>query len=128
MSTDKDKRVAITAEALYLLNLLLLPGIAFILLLLLNRKHHSNASPLALCHLRQTVAASIWAGVLLVPFTILTITVGGYESIGAWTVAILYFIICHSSLILLGVFGLSRAMAGRTWRYPLIGPACGNTQ
>ena len=113
------------AETLYLCNLLLLPGIAFIWLLLLNIRRASVASPLALCHLRQTLAASIWAGVLLIPITGLSIMMGGYQSITGWTVAILYFTVCHASLVLLGVVGLSKAMAGLSWRYPLIGPLCG---
>ena len=125
MSPEHDKRLAVTAEALYLINLLLLPGIAFIWLVLLYRKHRDEASPLALCHLRQTLVASIWAGVLLVPFTLLTIAVGGYDSIGAWTVALIYFISCHNSLILLGVVGLSKAMSGQLWRYAIIGTVCG---
>jgi uncharacterized membrane protein len=124
VSPDKDRKLAVTAEALFLCNLLLLPGIAFIWLLLLGHKHRDTASPLALCHLRQTVAASIWAGVLLLPITVLTIAVGGYDSIGAWTVALIYFTTCHASLVLVGVFGLSKAMAGQPWRYPLIGPVC----
>lgn len=112
------------AESLYLANLLLLPGIAFVLLLWLYRRQRSGATSLALCHLRQTVTASIWAGVLLLPITILTITVGGYESIAAWTAAILYFTVCHTSLVLMGIIGLARAMAGRPWRFPLFGPTC----
>ncbi|MCW8919086.1 MAG: hypothetical protein OQL08_09775 [Gammaproteobacteria bacterium] len=122
---NNDKRLAVMAEMLYLCNLLLLPGIAFIWLLLLNIRRSSVASPLALCHLRQTLAASIWAGVLLIPITALSILMGGYQSVTGWTVAILYFTVCHASLVLLGVVGLAKAMAGLSWRYPLIGPVCG---
>lgn len=125
LSADDDRRLAILAEGLYLSNLLLLPGIAFLWLLLLNLKLGGKAPPLALCHLRQTLAASIWAGVLLLPVTVLTIATGGYDNITGWTVAIIYFTVCHASLVLLGVMGLARAMAGQTWRYPLIGPVCG---
>ena len=126
MNSAPDKRVAVLAEALYLSNLLLLPGLAFVGQIFLYLKHHNAASPLARCHLRQTLVASIWAGVLLGPVTVLTLAVGGYDSIGAWTAALIYFITCHTSLILLGVVGLSRAMSGQLWRYPIIGPACGN--
>jgi SNF family Na+-dependent transporter len=122
----QDKKLAVMAEVLYLCNLLLLPGIAFLWLLLLNVRYSSGASPLALCHLRQTLAASIWAGVLLIPITGLTVMMGGYQSVTGWTVAILYFIVCHASLVLLGVVGLAKAMAGLSWRYPLIGPVCGS--
>ena len=124
MPPENNTSLAVTAETLYLLNLLLLPGIAFVWLLLLLRKYRGKASPLAICHLRQTLTASIWAGVLLLPVTVLTIAVGGYQSIGAWTIAIIYFTVCHASLVLLGVVGLAKAMAGQLWRYPLIGPIC----
>ncbi len=125
MSTGNDRPLAIIAESLYLANLLVAPGIAFICLLWLYLKSRQRASPLALCHLRQTLVASIWAGVLLLPITVLTIAVGGYQSIGAWTVTLLYFTVCHASLVLLGMVGLSRAIAAQSWRYPLIGPVCG---
>ena len=122
MSYDTDKGLAISAEAIYLCNLLLLPGFAFIWLAFLYHKHRHSAPPLARCHLHQTFIASIWSGVLLLPVTMLTFVVGGYDSLAAWTVAIIYFTVCHASLVLLGVVGLSKAMAGQPWRYPLIGP------
>ena len=128
MHAKDDKQLAVMAESLYLCNLLLLPGIAFVWLLLLNVRRSSAASPLALCHLRQTLVASIWAGVLLLPITVLTIAIGGYQSIGAWTTALLYFTVCHASLVLLGIVGLAKAMAGQAWRYPLIGPVCEGEQ
>ncbi len=125
MTADKGRQLAVLAESLYLINLLVLPGIAFLWLLWLYSRQHATASPLALCHLRQAIAASIWAGVLLGPITVLTVVVGGYDNIAAWTAAILYFTVCHSSLVLLGILGLSKAIAGQAWRYPLLGPSCG---
>lgn len=123
---NNDKGLAVRAEVLYLCNLLLLPGIAFIWLWLLYRQHRTTAGPLARCHLRQTLVASIWAGVLLLPLTLLTVAIGGFDSIGAWTLAIIYFTTCHASLVLLGVVGLTKAMAAQLWRYPLLGPDCGD--
>ena len=32
------------------------------------------------------------------------------------------FVTCHAALVLLGALGLSKAMAGQSYRYPLIGP------
>ena len=37
-------------------------------------------------------------------------------------VLIIYFTVCHSTLVLFGVVGLAKAMAGQCWRFPLIGP------
>jgi hypothetical protein len=49
------------------------------------------------------------------------VLLGGYRSPHTWMVLIIYFTTCHATLVLLGVLGLSRAMAGQPFRYPLIG-------
>ena len=120
--------LAIAAESLYLANLLLIPGIAFLILLVLYFKHHGETPPLALCHLEQTFSASLWAGVLLVIVNLFIILLGGYDGPYTWLLVILYFTVCHSTLILLGMLGLAKALAGRCFRYPLIGhrlpPGC----
>jgi len=116
--------VAIVAEALYLLNLLLLPVAAFVLLLWLYRKHLSNAPPLARCHLRQTLSASLWAGALLVLVNSAIFALGGYRAPFTWVIVVLYFTTAHASLVLLGTLGLAKAMAGRPYVYPLIGRPC----
>ncbi|PKM42416.1 MAG: hypothetical protein CVV05_18530 [Gammaproteobacteria bacterium HGW-Gammaproteobacteria-1] len=116
--------IAVAAEALYLANLLLLPGFSFALLLWLFFRHRRNGAPLARCHLRQTVAASLWAGVILVIVNVLILATGGYQSANVWMYVIIYFTVGHSSLILLGMVGLAKAMAGRAWRYPIIGMQC----
>lgn len=116
--------LAVAAEVLYLVNLLLLPGVAFLGLLLLWRQAYRDAPPLARCHLRQTLAGSLWAGGLLIGANLAIVLLGGYDQPATWVVAILYFTIFHSSLVLLGVLGLARAMAGQPYRYPLIGRPC----
>lgn len=121
---EPGQGVAVMAEALYLANLLLLPGFAFAILLWLFFRHYRNGPPLARCHLRQTVAASLWAGVILVVVNVLILATGGYQSANVWMYVIIYFTVGHSSLILLGMIGLAKAMAGRAWRYPLIGVRC----
>jgi uncharacterized Tic20 family protein len=113
--------LAVTAEVLYLANLLLLPGIAFVALLLLYVRNIHSAAPLSACHLRQTLSASLWAGALLVVANIAIVLLGGYRSPHTWMVVIIYFTTCHSTLVLLGVLGLAKAMAGQCYRYPLVG-------
>lgn len=108
---------------LYLANLLLLPGLAFVALLWLARKHQ-NAPLLARCHLKQTIAGSIWAGVLLVLANAAIIFFGGYHQPSTWVIAIIYFTMFHSSFVLLGVLGLAKAMAGKGYVYPLVGRNC----
>lgn len=116
------REIAVAAEALYLANLMIVPGIAFIALLVLWFREHRRAPELACVHLRQTVAASLWAGVLLVVANGAIIFTGGYGSPYTWVIVILYFTTCHSTLIFCGAIGLAKALAGKPFRYPLIGP------
>jgi len=115
-----DKRDAVLAEVLYLVNLLLLPGIAFLALLWLYWSRRA-APDWVREHIRQTVVASVAAGVLLIGGTLLIIGIGGQETGTTWAVVVVYFVVCHASLVLLGALGLSRAMAGQAYRYPVLG-------
>ncbi|MDD5297267.1 MAG: hypothetical protein PHU46_10160 [Rhodocyclaceae bacterium] len=121
---ETGRAIAIAAEALYLANLLLLPGLAFLALLWLWFRTKDGASPLARCHLMQTVRVSVWGGVLLVLANLAILVLGGWGQAWTWVAVILYFTTIHSTLVLLGMFGLAKAMAGRKWVYPVIGPLC----
>lgn len=121
---ESGQTLAVTAEVLYLANLLLLPGLAFLALLGLWARHRRDAASLARCHLRQTITASLWAGMLLVIANAAIILLGGYHQASTWVIVILYFTIFHSTLVLLGVLGLAKAMAGQPYVFPLIGRHC----
>ncbi|HMW76603.1 MAG TPA: hypothetical protein PKA22_02320 [Rhodocyclaceae bacterium] len=114
--------LAVVAESLYLTNLLLAPGIAFGVLLWLWFKHKDTAPLLARRHLKQTTFVSLYGGILIVSFSVLFIALGGLHWEWTWVLVILYFTCIHSTLVLFGMFGLSKALAGQPWRYPLIGP------
>jgi uncharacterized Tic20 family protein len=116
--------LAVAAESLYLANLLIAPGLAFAVLLGLYLRRRRAAPPLAICHLRQTLSASLWAAVLLIVANAVIIALGGYTAPYTWVVVVLYFVCCHAALVLFGALGLARAMAGKTYRYPLIGRPC----
>lgn len=111
---------AVTAESLYLVNLLLAPGLGFLLLVWMWWRSRDQAPPLAASHLSQTISGSIWAGILLVVANALILLLGGYRGPHVWVVVITYFTFCHSMLVMFGAYGLSKAMAGQCWRYPLI--------
>ncbi len=117
---------AVTAEILFLVNLLALPVVGFVLLAVLYYRHHKTAPPLAAAHLTQTFVTSVWGGILIV-FVIAvfgSMLLLGDISMGyIWMAVIVYFTMVHSTLVVFGALGLARAMAGQTWRYPLIGPA-----
>ena len=117
-----DRSLAIAAEGLYLGNLLVAPGVCFAVLLWLWFRRGRGASPLARNHLRQTIAGSLWAGVLLVGLSGVIFFIGGFASMWSWLAVILYFTFFHSALALCGMIGLAHAMAGRPFVYPLIGP------
>lgn len=113
--------LAVAAESLYLANLLLLPGLAFLVLLRLYLNRRNDAPPLAIGHLRQTLSASVWAGALLIIANLLIIALGGYDSGWTWVIVVLYFTTAHTTLVVFGILGLARALAGQPYRYPLVG-------
>ncbi len=119
-TTPPGQGLAVAAESLYLINLLLLPGLGFLLLLWLFFHHRDSAPPLARVHLRQTMSASLWAGVLLIFANLLIVVLGGYQTAWTWIIVILYFTTVHATLVLLGIFGLARALAGQPCHYPLV--------
>lgn len=122
MTRDSDDApVAVQAEVLYLLNLLLLPGLAFFGLLWLAYRHRGSGNALVRCHLKQTIVASLWAGFLLTGVALAILAMGGLFVPASWIVMILYVLCCHAALVLLGVVGLSRAISRETYIYPLIG-------
>lgn len=114
--------LAIAAEALFLINLMALPFLGFAILAWLWLRKRNTAPALARCHLDQTFFVSLWGGVLIVFACAAILLFGGLEWKWTWVAVILYFTCIHSSLIVCGCLGLARAMAGRLYRFPLIGP------
>ena len=118
---ETEAPLAVWAEALYLTNLLLLPGLAFLALLFLWLRHRKRATVVERMHLYQTLMVSLWGGVAIVTVIAVLLALGGLDSPWTWLWVLLYFTFVHSTLILLGIVGLVKAMAGQPWRYPLIG-------
>ncbi|MFZ5581794.1 MAG: hypothetical protein ACOZCK_03960 [Pseudomonadota bacterium] len=114
--------LAIAAEALFLVNLLALPGLAFAALAWLWWRHGGTAPLLARQHLQQTFWVSAWGGLLIVTLSAGFIALGGLNWEWTWVAVILYFTCVHSALVVGGIVGLANAMAGQPWRFPLIGP------
>lgn len=119
-----DSRRAIIAEGLFLCNLLVLPGVAFLILVVMYLRYASQCNALCRCHLKQTLVASLWAGFLIIVVNAYILLVGGYDQPGTWVLLIIYFTTIHATLVLLGVVGLSKALAGKHYHYPLIGAQC----
>ena len=119
------QNLAVAAESLYLANLLLAPGLAFAAIAWLWATRRADASPLARCHLDQAFFVSLWGGVLLAVCSAAFVLLGGLHWKWTWVLVILYFTCVHSALVLFGILGLARAMAGQPYVYPLIGPRRG---
>jgi hypothetical protein len=119
---DTGQSLAVLAASLYLVNLLLAPGLAFCALLWLWLRHKDSAPPLARQHLHQATVVSMVGGVLIVCLSAAWVAFGGLDSAWTWVVVLTYFVCVHGALVLLGMFALSKAMAAQPWRYPLIGP------
>ncbi len=120
-AADSDRRLAVLAESLYLVNLMLAPGLAFLALAWLWLRHRHTAGPLARNHLSQTLGVSLLGGGILVVVIGLLLAFGNPASGEIWMWVVLYFTFVHSTLILLGVLGLVKAMNGEHFVYPLIG-------
>ena len=114
--------LAIAAQAFYITNMVLAPGLgAGLLAFLYLHCVRKKAPAIALNHLRQAVVATLWAGVFLAVFLGLIYLTGGYPSPWFWPLMGIYFAFFHLPLSWLGVKGLSSALAGEDYRYPLVG-------
>ena len=121
---EESQALAVAAESLYLVNLMIVPGVGFLGIAWLWFTKRKQAGALARCHLDQVFFASLWAGLLLIVANAAIILLGGYDSPNTWGIAILYFTTCHTTLIFFGAIGLARALAGKPYRFPLIGRPC----
>ena len=116
-----NKSLAIAAEVLYLLNLLLFPGLAFVVLALLYLSTRAAIQPLALNHLSQTVGVSVLGGSLLVVVLGLVFLFGNFDSPYIWVGIVFYFTFVHSALIFMGIFGLIKALNEEHFVFPILG-------
>ena len=119
-SEAKDTSIAMMAETLFLANLLLIPIIPFLFLVYLFNKYRNQKDSIAYNHLAQTLAASIFAGIFIV-----LIDAGFYffsttSAAITWTIIITYLTCVHSVFVMLGIYGLSKAMSGQIVKFPLI--------
>jgi len=114
--------LAVLAETLFLINLLLLPGLAFLILAGLWLHFRHTAPPLARQHLKQATLVSLWGGLLIISIAAGILYAGGLHWEWTWVALILYFTCIHSTLVLFGMYALIKAMNGQIWRFPLIGP------
>lgn len=112
---SNDNHAAEKAAIAGLLNLTLLPGIAFIWLLI-QRKHlivAEQRSLIAVHHNFYALKLNLTAAFFLIVVTTLMILLGGFQSAWTWVYVISYFTLVHSVFILLAVWAYTRANAGK---------------
>jgi uncharacterized Tic20 family protein len=121
----EGQSLAVLAESLYVANLLILPFVAFIILCVIFLKKHRKAPALAKSHLEQTMSASIGIAVMFFAASVivLLLKMWGLEDVAVWMIVVIVFTIIHATMVLFGVLGLAKAMAGKCWRYPVFGHA-----
>ncbi len=117
---QQDTNIAILAEALFLANLLLIPLIPFLVLFYLFRKYAHKPESVAYNHLRQTFIASILAGIFIVLIAGFFYFFSSTSAAVTWTIIITYLTCVHSLFVMLGIYGLSKAMGGYRVKFPLI--------
>ena len=117
---DIDRHLATTAEALFLINLLLLPGIGFALLVALYFGSRGGNCPLSRNHLSQTMGVSVLGAMLVVTVAALYVLLGGFGTYTR-TLAIVYVIGIHLTLVWMGAIGLARAIRGHHYSFPVLG-------
>jgi len=108
-NSSKNGRDAIIYQSLYLMNLLLIPGASFLLLLWFFAKKNKQLGWQRI-HLYRSVQLSALAGffILIIPLVVL-VTTDAFEA--SLMVMIIYFVTMHAAFVLLGMLNLSRAMA-----------------
>jgi uncharacterized Tic20 family protein len=116
-----DRPLAILAESLFVANLTIAPGLAFVLLAWLWATRRESVAALARSHLIQSFHASLRGGLLLLAACLLVIALGGAHWPWTWVLVIVYFTCIHSTLLICGCLALARAMAGKHYCYPMLG-------
>jgi len=108
-NNSKNGNNAIIYQSLFLMNLLLIPGLSFLALMWLLFKRR-NQKGWQRIHLYRSVQLSILAGffIIIIPLIVL-VTTNAFEA--SLMVMIIYFVTMHAAFVLLGMLNLSRAMA-----------------
>ena len=113
--------LAVLAASLYLLNLLLLPGMAFGVLVWLWATRRRDASSVDRSHLDNALRGSLLAGTMLVGVALFILIPGGFGHPATWVALILYLVTFHAAFVLVGVLMLVKALAAQPFCFPLVG-------
>ncbi len=124
--SGQSTKFSIVCQSLYLANLLLLPGVFFLVLVVYYFKylkiqkntelntHESNFKKkvvgIGKIHLYRSIQLSMIAGVMLAILPLIIVYFSNQFEASVMIV-IFYFVTLHSAFVLIGMLNLSRAMA-----------------
>jgi len=116
--TNNPTNAAILYQSLYLANLLLLPGFAFLTLIWflvdeLKATNKVSISRYSRVHLIRTVQLSLVAGLALVIIPLFFMLVTSQFNTSLMLI-IVYFVTLHALFVLIGILNLSRAMTKKS--------------
>lgn len=112
METDKIQlKWASNAALASLLNLTLLPGIAFLAVLIMYKT--TLPETFARYYAVISIKINAYAFVALVFVSLLMIALGGFNSPWTWVYVISYFLTIHALFILIATWALVRAWNGQ---------------
>ena len=117
---NQGKTLAVISEGLYLLNLLF-PLLPVVVLAWLWWRHRRHAKALVRNHLHQSLFGAVIVSIVFMAANLLIIFLDGYRSLQALVIFEAYYIVCVPLLLVPGLIGLVKAMAGQAYRFPLIG-------
>ena len=93
-----------------ILNLTFLPGLAFIWLLLADKKNALGS--IESYHTRLGIKLNLIAGAALILVSGLMVMLGGFNSAWTWVYVITYFTFVHTTFIVIAIWTLTRAWSG----------------
>jgi len=105
-----QKKLSTIAQSLYVANLLILPGFAFLFLLVYFIKYKSRFG-LARIHLYRSMQLCVINGLVLAVIPFVYVFVLSKSNAASIMIMIFYFVCMHAVFVLLGMLNLSRAMA-----------------
>jgi len=127
----KNQGLAITGEALYMLNLLF-PILPLLALSVVFFRHRKNPSLYLRSHIIQPFIAALVSTSLFIIINLVAALLGGYTSldnlvsIHSLVALEVYTLLVILPFLIPGLIGLTKAMSGLAWHYPIIGRFCDN--
>jgi len=127
----KNQGLAITGESLYMLNLLF-PILPLLALSVVFFRHRKNPSLYLRSHIIQPFIAALVSTSLFIIINLVAALLGGYTSldnlvsIHSLVALEVYTLLVILPFLIPGLIGLTKAMSGLAWHYPIIGRFCDN--